>query len=401
MKTAFITSGYLPVPPSKGGAVENLIYNLILENEKHNDNKFTVFSIEDDSNNKYIYKNTEIQYISVNSIIKALDKSVYFIAKNILRKKHLISYRYFFQRMAFLKKVGKCLESQNFDKVILENNITMFKALTYKQNFEKYKDKIYYHAHNELGITMNCEKYLNYTKKIICVSAYISNCYQKIINNKHVKCEVLRNTVNQDIFLKDITTEETKELKEKLGLNLSYITIVFTGRISREKGILELLEGLYKSRLKEFNLIIVGNEFYNTKMKSTTGAYVRKIINKLEGNIVFTGYVPYEEMYKYYQIADICVLPSVWNDPAPLTVIECIMSGTPLITTNAGGIPEYASKSTILLNTDNLVDDLAQQFNNLTDNKPYLDAMKKQAAAERNIFYTTKDYYKSFIKMLK
>ena len=31
MKIAVITSGFLPVPPTKGGAVENLLYNLIRE----------------------------------------------------------------------------------------------------------------------------------------------------------------------------------------------------------------------------------------------------------------------------------------------------------------------------------------------------------------------------------
>ena len=33
MKLAIITSGFLPVPASKGGAVENLIVNLLNENE--------------------------------------------------------------------------------------------------------------------------------------------------------------------------------------------------------------------------------------------------------------------------------------------------------------------------------------------------------------------------------
>ncbi|MBM6861744.1 glycosyltransferase family 1 protein, partial [Clostridium saudiense] len=34
MKIGIITAGVLPVPPIKGGAVENLVYSIINENEK-------------------------------------------------------------------------------------------------------------------------------------------------------------------------------------------------------------------------------------------------------------------------------------------------------------------------------------------------------------------------------
>ena len=43
----FITSGFLPVPATKGGAVETLVQNLIDENEIIKNNKFTVLSIYD------------------------------------------------------------------------------------------------------------------------------------------------------------------------------------------------------------------------------------------------------------------------------------------------------------------------------------------------------------------
>ena len=47
-KIAIITSGFLPVPASKGGAVENIVVNLLNENEKNNKVEFNVVSIFDD-----------------------------------------------------------------------------------------------------------------------------------------------------------------------------------------------------------------------------------------------------------------------------------------------------------------------------------------------------------------
>ena len=48
-------------------------------------------------------------------------------------------------------------------------------------------------------------------------------------------------------------------------------------------------------------------------------------------------------MINYMPLADIAVLPSIWMTPAPLT-LESMAAGLLIITTNSGGIPEYAKK---------------------------------------------------------
>ena len=47
MNIAFLTYGTSPVPATKGGAVENLIENLLKENERYHLLNMTVFSIYD------------------------------------------------------------------------------------------------------------------------------------------------------------------------------------------------------------------------------------------------------------------------------------------------------------------------------------------------------------------
>ena len=63
MKIAVITSGFLPVPPSKGGAVENLLYNLIKENEVNEKFEFEIFSIYNEEASKIAkeYKKTKFK----------------------------------------------------------------------------------------------------------------------------------------------------------------------------------------------------------------------------------------------------------------------------------------------------------------------------------------------------
>ena len=69
MNLAIITSGFLPVPATKGGAVENIIINLVKENEKSkNDIKFTIYSIFDEEAKKECInmKKTNFIYIKKN-----------------------------------------------------------------------------------------------------------------------------------------------------------------------------------------------------------------------------------------------------------------------------------------------------------------------------------------------
>ena len=88
-KIAVVTSGFLPVPATKGGAVENLIFNLIKENEKNEKFEFVVFSIYDKSAQveSINYKKTKFYFYNPKKIILLLDKIFFFIAKNILKKK--------------------------------------------------------------------------------------------------------------------------------------------------------------------------------------------------------------------------------------------------------------------------------------------------------------------------
>ena len=75
------------------------------------------------------------------------------------------------------------------------------------------------------------------------------------------------------------------------------------------------------------------------------------------------------------------MLPSTIEDSAPLTVIESLVSGTPIISTISGGIPEYAiDNSAILLERDdNLVDNIAKTVIELLNNPLKLKDMSENA----------------------
>ena len=84
-------------------------------------------------------------------------------------------------------------------------------------------------------------------------------------------------------------------------------------------------------------------------MKDAYQEKIKKLAEKFDDRVVFTGYISQQELPDIYNLAEISVLPSMWDEPAGLTMIESLACGTPVITTRSGGIPEYVEGGAIIL----------------------------------------------------
>lgn len=403
MELAIVTSGYLPIPAAKGGAVENLIENFMKVNEEKQKVNLTVFSILDknavDLAKKY--KKTNIKFIKPNSIAKILDKIIYFLAKNILKKERTQSYRYIFQRLDFLNKVSKDLKHNNYQKILLENHPTLFYCLKWRKNFEKYEGRYYYHIHNEIVNDFNQKELIKNSKKNICVSEFVSKQVQRFLDISAENFVVLRNGIDEKVFIDTITEERKENLKKELGIKEGEIVLLFTGRFTKEKGIDKILLALDFVKEKNFKLVIAGGFFYNTKTKNIFQKDLEEQIAKQKDKVINLGFIPYDKIYELYQIADISIQPSMSNDSAPLTIIESSMCGLPIITTNSGGIPEYTNeKSAIILDrNDKLVEKMAQSIEKLIKNEQLRLDMGKEARRLAKAL-TIENYYENFFKYL-
>ncbi len=164
-----------------------------------------------------------------------------------------------------------------------------------------------------------------------------------------------------------VVSEESKHaLKERLGIVNGEQVVLAVGRLSREKGHLDLVDAI--SILRELNstlklkLVIVGEGPERDGLERT----VRE--KGLNAFVLFIGQV--EDTSPYYAIADVLALPS-HSEGSPNVLLEAMAAGLPVIATAVGGVPEIAiNEENALLVAPGDSDSFARALNRvLTDTK--------------------------------
>lgn len=397
-KLAIITSGFLPVPATKGGAAENLVEVILYMNEEYDMITPIIISTYEKKARLISKKfnNSKFIYIKPNIIAFNIDKFNYFIIDKIIKKKNSRKFRYFFQRLDFLYKCSKILKKNYYDIVLLENHTIMYLALKLKKNYLKYENRYYYHCHNVVPSTFRMDYIINKTKKFISVSKFRSDYIKDFLNLSNEKLSVVYNCCSKDIYV-PATENDILALKEKYGISNEKI-ILYVGRVDQDKGTWELVKACNNIKNIKFKLIIVGAPIFATGITTDYEKKVKEEIKNNSDKYLMTGYVEHSELYKYYAMADVVAIPSQVEDSAPLVLIESLTCGKPIVATKCGGIPEYVNdKCSILIEkNENFINSLTKALELIISNDSIIASMSAESL-KKSKDYSDIKYYKDFI----
>lgn len=111
--------------------------------------------------------------------------------------------------------------------------------------------------------------------------------------------------------------------------------LLFVGRLEKRKGFKYLLQAFrfVKAAVPDARLLVVGQ--YEEEDLEPFVWYVQH--HELE-DVHFLGYVPGDELPRYYRTADICCVPSTGFESFGIVLLEAMASGTPVV---ASSIPGY------------------------------------------------------------
>ena len=169
----FITQCSLPIPTTKGGAVETLVEYIVDENEREKKYNITVISVEDEKAKEISKKHKNTKYIYINKKNKKINNILFYIYRVL---KHFGIYIPF--SLEFAEAIRKIKSIDNQDYYIYEAGpTTQLKALSRIIP----KEKLLVHLHWDGMSNKRKDECFSY---LIPVSDYIGKQWMKNTNRK-------------------------------------------------------------------------------------------------------------------------------------------------------------------------------------------------------------------------
>ena len=396
MIIVIIVPSKLTVPAVNGGAIETLIQNFIDENEIQQRVEIIVvspFSQEAFSASKtyFFSKFIWVKRNNFDFIFKVILKAYNFINRIFLTKKNPLSVE--------TEKIKRIIKNLNYDFLLIEGNGN------YLHHFANIvpKSKLFFHIHSYYHCNSNkFNKYLmELPCKIISVSDFIKNSLVDNLSIDANKIITVKNCIGKQFF------NEFDQGKNEYVIDKSKLNIVFTGRIVKEKGIIELVRALSKLKnIGNWHLHIIGSfgssfGLVNNTNNITSENEIKYELSKIEGRYTIHGYVSNKVIPNFYNNYDLALAPSICKDAAPLVIGEYISSGIPIIASDQGGIPEYLDNEcgVIVGLDDDFVEKLSLTIKNFLENDKILKKMSENCIKNK-LKFSSKIYYDKIIEVL-
>jgi glycosyltransferase involved in cell wall biosynthesis len=356
-----------------GGAVSRCVYEIVSRNDS---NFLDVSVIALSCRTDYAYNNN-----------KKLSSLIYQYTLGLFDR--VIGQRYEGLLWCFYN-IGKIKKS---DFVIVENRPHY--ALFLRRL--GYKGMLALHLHNDFfngytasylqkldkafDLVIGCSNYILQPLKIKCISLY-------------KKSHILYNGVSEQLFsIKSFSGKRKPQ-------------ILFAGRIDEGKGIINLVESFirgYKS-WEGWTLLIAGSSSFGGDKKMTEYEIsIREMISKnhFDDKIVFLGYIDHDNVLpKLLSEVAIFCLPSIVPEAFPLSILEAMMAGTPIVCTKVGGIPEVLGQDYPYFSETNsfsLQEKLHEMVSNYSKGDEQAKKLQKKASKE----YTWELVAKNFFNLIE
>lgn len=194
---------------------------------------------------------------------------------------------------------------------------------------------------------------------------------------KENKIFIAQNTADNELYAKTPEEEKIKAIREKYGINDADPKLLFVGRFVEDKGLDDLLKAMAMLP-KNTQLLMIG--------KGPEKAKCEKFAKANDLKISFADYVPNDELYLYYSLFDIVVVPSIttatFKEPWGLVVNECMNQGCVVVATDsvgaaAGGLVEDGKTGFIVPERD--PEKLAQAIKKLIEDKELRETLSRNA----------------------
>ena len=323
MKILMLTWEY---PPRVVGGISKVVYDLSHKMVKEG-NEVTVITYKEGDNVKYYENDKGVEVYRVDNYMIRPNNFIDWIMQlnfNMITKANEI-----------INKNGK------FDVIHAHDWLVAYSAKSIK---ESYNIPLISTIHatesgRNSGIHDETQRYINDSEwmltyessEVIVNSNYMKNEVQRVFGLPYDKINVIPNGVNLQLFS---NVNIDYDFRRQYAMDNEKI-ILYVGRLVYEKGIQNLIAAMPKvlDRYHDSKLIICGRGGMIDELREQV-----KYLG-IENKVYFAGYCDSKKMQKMYKCADVAVFPSTY-EPFGIVAIESMLSGTPTIVSDVGGLNE-------------------------------------------------------------
>ncbi|HWR94934.1 MAG TPA: glycosyltransferase [Flavobacterium sp.] len=178
---------------------------------------------------------------------------------------------------------------------------------------------------------------------VICVTRFAKESILKWLNISEAKVTAVHNGIGErKNQFRPLRLQKKEQVKEQLGFTKGEQLILYVGKLETRKGIKHLVTVFNRllSKVHNARLIIAGDGNFDDVFNYAKGCWSK---------ITLMGKIPIEEVFLLYQIADIGVIPSIFEQ-CSYVALEMMQYGLPVVVTAAPGLKElYTHKENALV----------------------------------------------------
>ncbi|MHA1268765.1 MAG: glycosyltransferase family 4 protein [Candidatus Helarchaeota archaeon] len=303
----------------------------------------------------------------------------------------------------YFNSINKILRENNIKSVTTAHGCCNYEAKTIIWHpLVNFKEKVFHSIYYPPLLTWeiyNLSKIPNYITVTSGIKEKLTQIGLKYWHhNFKSKMTYIQNGVNLKRFN---TRKPDNNYLQKIKSNDDEIIILFSGGLVIRKLPLLLINSFYllNKKIPNIRLVLVGG--------GRLFEYCKNMVYRLGiKNIVnFMGYVDYEQMPKILSIADIFVLPSIYETPG-ISILEAMAMKVPIIASNLPDMDEIIKDNVngILFNNDeNAIRNLFIKMKYLVENEEFRANISSNAykflTKNHNIDKITEKIY-SYYKIL-
>jgi glycogen synthase len=177
------------------------------------------------------------------------------------------------------------------------------------------------------------EAWLTYEAwRVICCSDYMVQHVKWAYGLPNDKLSMVPNGVNPQVY-NGLAKEDLRDFRKTFALPEEKI-VLYVGRLVYEKGVQILINAVPKVLAKtNAKFVIVGSGYMQEQLLNIVKSM------GLEHKVLFTGFVEEENLLKLQKIADVSVVPSLF-EPFGIVALEAMAAKSPVVVSDTGGLSE-------------------------------------------------------------